>query len=278
VSPRLSLSGVPERPGRDRVHDLLLVRRRALVDADALAEAQHGDPVCDLEDVVEVVRDEHDGQPALRQPAHEVEHLARLRDAERRRGLVEDHDLRVPHHRLGDGDGLALSSREPGDRLAHGAQRRHGEAVERRTRLLLHRRLVEHRARHLLAPEVHVRDHVEVVREREILVHDLDPELGRVAGAVDRDRPAVEADLALVERVDPGDPLDQRRLAGAVVADERHHLAGPDLEIDLVERLHRAEALRHAAKLEDRCRVRHRVDPFRLRDGGARGRPRTRCH
>ena len=33
-----------------------------LVEGDALAEAQHGDPVGDLEDVVEVVRDEHDGE------------------------------------------------------------------------------------------------------------------------------------------------------------------------------------------------------------------------
>ena len=43
-----------------------------------------------------------------------------------------------------------------------------------------------------LAAEVHVLDDVEVVAEREILVDDLDPELGRVLRAVDRDRLAVE--------------------------------------------------------------------------------------
>ena len=43
-------------------------------------------------------------------------------------------------------------------------------------------------------------------------------------------------------RVDAGDALDERRLAGAVVADEGHDLAGRDVEVDLVERLHRAEA------------------------------------
>ena len=57
---------------------------------------------------------------------------------------------------------------------------------------------------------------------------------------------ALEEDLALVERVDADDALDERRLAGAVVADERHHLAGADLEVDPVERLHRAERLRDA--------------------------------
>ena len=103
-----------------------------------------------------------------------------------------------------------------------------------------------------LAAEVHVLDDVEVVAEREILVDDLDPELGRVLRAVDRDPLAVEEDLAAVDRVDAGDALDQRRLAGAVVADERHDLAVAHLEVDVVERLHRAEVLRDAAQLERR--------------------------
>ena len=83
-----------------------------------------------------------------------------------------------------------------------------------------------------LAAEEHVRDDVEVVREREVLVHDLDPELRGVARPVDVDRFALEADLALVEGVDADDALDERRLAGAVVADERHDFAPAHLEVD----------------------------------------------
>jgi hypothetical protein len=105
----------------------------------------------------------------------------------------------------------------------------------------------------LLAPEIHVLHHVEVVGEREILVDDLDAERGRVLRPVDGDRVALEEDLALVDRVDAGDALDQRRLAGAVVADERHHLAGGDVEVDLVERLDGAEALRDPPELQDRA-------------------------
>ena len=101
-----------------------------------------------------------------------------------------------------------------------------------------------------LTPEVHVLDDVEVVAEREILVDDLDPEPCCVLGAVDRDRLPVHQHLALVPTVDPGDALDQRRLAGAVVADERHHFAGTYFEVDCGERLHRAEALRQVANLE----------------------------
>ena len=55
--------------------------------------------------------------------------------------------------------------------------------------------------------------------------------------AVDRDRPGVGGLRA-------GERLDQRRLAGAVVADERDDLAGVDLEVDVLERRHAAEALR----------------------------------
>jgi hypothetical protein len=41
-----------------------------------------------------------------------------------------------------------------------------------------------------------------------------------VLGVADGDTLSLEEDLALVGRVDAGEDLDQRRLAGAVVADE----------------------------------------------------------
>ena len=48
--------------------------------------------VRDLEDVVQVVGDQDDGEALLAEALDEVEHLAGLRDAERRGRLVEDHD------------------------------------------------------------------------------------------------------------------------------------------------------------------------------------------
>ena len=47
------------------MHDLVLRRLLALVDADVAAEPKHGDAVRGLEDVVEVVRDEDDREPLL---------------------------------------------------------------------------------------------------------------------------------------------------------------------------------------------------------------------
>ena len=96
----------------------------------------------------------------------------------------------------------------------------------------------------LLAPEEHVLDDVEVVRQREVLVDDLDAEVGRRAvGPWMLTGLPVEEDLAAVDAVDARHALDQRGLAGAVVADERHDPPGIDLEVDLVQGDHGAEVL-----------------------------------
>ena len=259
--------------GRDRLHDLLLRRLGPLQHRNSLTEAEHGDPVRAFEDVVQVVGDDHDPQASLGQAADEVQHLARLGHAESRRGLVEDDELRLPHDRFRHRDRLPLTAGQAGDRLPDRPQRGHREAVERLAGRALHARLVEnHSGADALPAQEHVRDDVEVVREREVLVHDLDPELGGVARAVDVHVLTLEADLALVERVDPGDGLDQGRLAGAVVADQRHDLAAANLEVDPVERLDGTERLRDAHTLEER---RFSGAPWSRSGGGdARGRPR----
>ena len=56
-------------------------------------------------------------------------------------------------------------------------------------------------------------------------------------------RLAVDLDLAGGRRVHPGDRLDQRRLAAAVLADEAVHLAAAHLPVDVGQRVHAAEAL-----------------------------------
>jgi hypothetical protein len=141
--------------------------------------------------------------------------------------------------------------------LAHGAQRGDREAAQRLLRLGLHGGLVEPvQPVDLLPAEVHVLHHVEVVAEREILIDDLDAQPRGVLRPVDVHQLPVEEDLARVDGMDPGDALDERRLARAVVADQGHDLARRDVEVDLVESLDRAEGLRDPAKLQNR-RVTH---------------------
>ena len=85
--------------------------------------------------------------------------------------------------------------------------------------------------------------------------------LGNSAGrlAVDLDRTGIGLDQA-------GDDLDQRALAGAVLAEQRHHLAGAELEIDLGEGLDAAVALGQAAHQKARSLDR----AFRIHAGRTR--------
>ena len=63
---------------------------------------------------------------------------------------------------------------------------------------------------------------------------------------------AGKADLAGVRRQRAAQSLDQRRLAGAVVANHRENLAGIEIEVGMVERDDTPEPLHQAARLQDR--------------------------
>src|SRR4030095_2083904 len=52
----------------------------------------------------------------------------------------------------------------------------------------------------------------------------------------------------------PGDRFQERGLAGAVRADDRHRFAGMDLEVDAEQRLEVAVEGRQAVRGEERCR------------------------
>ena len=103
-----------------------------------------------------------------------------------------------------------------------------------------------------LAAHEEIGDDVDVGAEREVLVDGLDAgrlRLGR-RGEVALD--AVEDDAPGARRHAAGDDLDQRRLAGAVVAEERDDLAAIDVEADAAQRLDRAEMLGDAVEPEQR--------------------------
>ena len=67
------------------------------------------------------------------------------------------------------------------------------------------------------------------------------------------DRRAVEQDPPLVGRVEPVEDVHQRRLAGAVLAEERVHFARPEVEVDVVVGEHSREPLRDPLEREDWC-------------------------
>ena len=236
--------------------------------------------------------------PWSRSLPDELEHLRGLAHAERGRRLVEDHELGVPERRARDRDGLSLAAGQRAHAAAQAVDRRDLEVAHAVARVFLHLMLGEdpHRVRQRprlgeLAAEIEVRDDVEVVAQRQVLVDGLDPEPVGVARVADRHLAALEAVAPAVGRLRAGDGLDQRGLAGAVVAHQRDDLARVDLEVDVDERLDGAEALRDPDALEQRRRAQWRTSVGGLgsgRDGhgntvphGARARigarPRAAC-
>ena len=77
------------------------------------------------------------------------------------------------------------------------------------------------------------------------------PALRASIGELEVHRLAIEPDLALVGDDGAGDRLDQRRLAGAVVADDGQDFARTEIEIGMVEGDDAAVALDQAARVED---------------------------
>ena len=73
----------------------------------------------------------------------------------------------------------------------------------------------------------------EVGQQRLLLEHHADAVAGGVGGAGEARRLAAEQDRAGVGLVDAGQDAHQRRLAGAVLADQAHDLVRPDLEADI---------------------------------------------
>ena len=91
------------------------------------------------------------------------------------------------------------------------------------------------------APDHDVGRDVEIVEEVELLVHEGD---ARRHGAGDGERgvlDAVDADRAFARLDDAAQDLHQGRLAGAVLADQRQHLAALDAQADAIERLARRD-------------------------------------
>jgi hypothetical protein len=200
---------------------------------DHLAVAEHGDPVGDLEHLVQRVGDEDDRLAVGLELAHVGEQLLDLLGDEHGRRLVEDQDVRPPVQQLEDLDPLLLADADvldPGVGVQRGAEP---------TGQLLHPALglaqVEAAPALVgLGPEDDVLGHREVVDQHEVLVDHADAQLDGLARRVDMLCFAPDQDLALVGLLKAVEHLHQGRLAGPVLADQGVDLALGHLQVDLV--------------------------------------------
>ena len=180
--------------------------------------------------MLQVMRHDNHRLTVVAQGLDERQDLAHLLHAQRRGGLVENEKLPAsPVDGPPDGDRLALPTGE----IRHGPLRIgnvDAQPIQRGGGLGVHPARVGDREPPELqqqgfVAEKHVRRHVERVGEGQVLVEDLDAERAGVLRRADRHFPSTQSDRAAVRRLHTGDGLDQRGLAGSVVADERNRLA-----------------------------------------------------
>jgi hypothetical protein len=103
-----------------------------------------------------------------------------------------------------------------------------------------------------LAAEKDVLGDGQIGRDAQFLMHHADTGRERVARRTKAHLMPVETKLARVIAMHAGDDLHQRRLAGAVLADETMDLAGLEHEADIAQGRDAAEGFRDAQKLDDR--------------------------
>ena len=222
------------RPTIARASDVL-GRALARHGLDLLAAPQHGDPVGDLEHLVQLVADEDDrlavGPQAARRSSNSSRRLLRRQHGGR---LVEDEDLGAAVERLQDLDALLLADGDVGDERG-GID---GEPVL--LRQLAHA-LLGCRARRAARRRVPARSPSTMFSATVITGMSMKcwctmpmPALDRVLRRGEVDRLALHEDLALVRLVEPVEDVHQRRLAGAVLAEQRVDLALAHVEVDVV--------------------------------------------
>ena len=246
-----------------------------LAAADLAASTQHSHAVAEARHFAELVRD-HDDRDllAMRHVAQEAKHFVRFARRQHRGRLVEDEEALVEIQELQDFKFLLFARRHGGDRHIERHAKRH--AVEK---------LVE--PAHLFLPVddggcIGAADD-EIFRagqrrhQREMLIHHADAVRAGVTWIADRHFLAVEQDLAAIRRVEAHDAFDERRLAGAVFAEEGVHSPGFDLDGDVFECDQRSEDLGHADRLQ-RWSAHRRRGHLRssIGDGQAHGRFSTK--
>ena len=196
------------------------------------------------EHLVQLVRDEDDRAAVGRHRAQRLEQRARLLRGQHRGRLVEDQHARVAVERLEDLDALLLADRELPDARARIDGQAELLAELGDTRSSAARSGTSRRV--ALVAERDVLGDRERLDEAEVLVHHPHAARERVARRAQLHGLAVQLERPLVRAVEARDDVRERALARAVLAEQRVHLAGVDLEIDAGVRDDAGEALRDA--------------------------------
>src|SRR5215831_10823450 len=243
--------------------------------------AQDRDAVGDAEDFVHPVRDVDQAESALGEPTEQFEEQFDLMRFERRRGLVQDEQLRLDRQRLRDLDDLAFGQAEVFDRRV--GRYLQLELIEQFLRSRVQLAPIDQAERAeapRLAPDEDVFGDRQVRREAQFLMHEADAERLGFRRVLRIDLSPVEDNLAAVLPHDSGENLHQRGFARAVFANQRMNLAAPRREVHPRERPRAGEGLGYSAHLKNDGLIVHYIshratEPQRQKEGETEGREKA---
>ena len=223
---------------------------------DDLAVAHHRDAVGQFVHLVQPMRDIDDGDTVALELFDQAEQLAHVGLLQRLGRFVEEKHLGTGCERARDLDDMALGKRK----LGHAPVDRHAQLVGRNPRQDAVGRLGAARSGQRRRGQLKIFQHGQIRRQRRVLIHRRDAVLAHPPRVGRLDVLAVVIDGAGVGLQHSGGDADQRRLAGAVLADDGVNLAGHDQHVDAFQRLNRAKALAQAGERHQRhvCRDRWR--------------------
>jgi hypothetical protein len=226
---------------------------------DLLAGVQDGDPVADLHDEVHVVLDQQDAHPG-RDGADQLAELVHLVLGQPGGGLVEEEQVGLGDEGAGEGDALLHRVREAARvavGVALGIQLDQGPL-----RALAQQPVVlvgvgqgedgghETRLRVPVRTDHHVLEHGQPGEQADALQRARDAELAELARPEPAQLLVTPGDAAGRRADEAARHVEQRRLAGAVRADEAVHLTGLHRERDVTQRGHAPEGDADPAHLE----------------------------
>ena len=238
---------VLQRAADHEADQLVALRAARIHGGNKRAVLEHRDPVGNLVQFVEAMRDIEDQHVLLAQAPDEREELRQVFLREHGRGLVHDQDPRLHRHGFGDLHDLALRRAEAGHTPPH-IDPLKPDVLQDLLHAVVRGPPVDPPAdaarRHAAEQDV-LRD-AEVRHQVGMLGHHANAELLAAQRAIDRLRLAAEADFTCVGLHCAGQDARERALARAVLADDGVHFAALGGEVDRAQRLRAAEALADA--------------------------------
>ena len=216
---------------------------------DIMAVAQHGVAIAEAKNFVQPMRDKDDRQAFRLQRPDDADEICNLGFAQRRGRLVHDDEPGLHGERPGDLDQLLFGDRKianQGHRVAPEA-----DLVGDGARLFGHAPPADEQLRAGFAANEHVLGDRHVGSEGELLVDRDDAGALGVVGRRKSDRLPEQLDFAGIGALRAGQNLQQRRLAGAILAEKRVDLRRSHFEMNVFERKHAGKALADACHLED---------------------------